>query len=144
MCIFWSKPLDLAKVDLTHLQRTTEHTGFQLFIWFWLTCVNCLILFSLSSAIEVFLLQSTIIILFCNNNNNLIIIIIVWVQLGVVMLERGDQRKALHNFELALQFDPRHRVRLSRRTFALRRYWICGNLKSLGLFQANIARQFNG
>jgi len=32
-------------------------------------------------------------------------------QLGVVMLERGSHKEALDNFELALNFDPKHRVR---------------------------------
>jgi len=34
----------------------------------------------------------------------------MWLQLGVVMLERGSHKEALQNFELALQFDPKHRV----------------------------------
>jgi len=36
--------------------------------------------------------------------------VVMWLQLGVVMLERGSHKEALQNFELALQFDPKHRV----------------------------------
>ena len=44
-------------------------------------------------------------------------------QLGVVMLERGQHKEALYKFEDALRCDPNHRVRLSASSTFLCGFW---------------------